>query len=272
VDRLRHQGPRRSRSINSAIRHTRIVAVFALLAVVGAVLSDVVSDSFWERHALLAGLASSVLVVVLSVAVINEVLERRRRQRWRILAQYVMFELIQNARMIWSGIVDVAGLFPTAANQRDSIDAGAKLVRDTPALTAALREALDHADSRARLHAEMAVLAEHSDEVLGRWAAVMLNSDEYAEVLDRHVELVGSVVWISGLMDSSDPPDDARRLRRARSSPATQIQSEGGSEWFADRLVVMTQLAEALDRGTLEVALRVVPVEWWEARLGGPAR
>jgi hypothetical protein len=40
--------------------------------------------------------------------------------------------------------------------------------------------------------------------------------------------------------------------------------------WFHFLTVatVMTQLAEALDRGTLEVALRVVPVQWWEARLG----
>jgi hypothetical protein len=32
--------------------------------------------------------------------------------------------------------------------------------------------------------------------------------------------------------------------------------------------VVITQLAEELDHGTLELALRVVPVQWWEARLG----
>jgi hypothetical protein len=127
---------------------------------------------------------------------------------------------------------------------------------------------LADADSRARLHTEIVFLAEHSDEVLGRWAAVMLNAEGYAEVLDRHVELVGDIAWIASLMDSSDPPDDARRQRRARSSPAIQIQSEVSSEWFADRLVVMTQLAEALDRGTLELALRVVPVQWWEARLG----
>jgi hypothetical protein len=244
------------------------MAILALLAVVGGVMSDVTSDRFWERHALLAGMVSSVIVVVLSIAVINEVLERRRRQRWSILAQYVMFELIRNARMIWSGVLEAAGLFPTTSNHRASIDAGAKSVRDTPGLAAALRGILDDADSRARLHAEIVFLAEHSDEVLGRWAAVMLNAEEYAEVLDRHVELVGNIAWIAGLLDSSDPPDDARRRRRARSSPAIQIQSEVSGEWLADRVVVMTQLAEALDRGTLEVALRVVPVQWWEARLG----
>ena len=53
---------------------------------------------------------------------------------------------------------------------------------------------------RHRLHAEIVFLAEHSDEVLGRWASVMLNSEEYAEILDRHVELVGSIAWIAGLL------------------------------------------------------------------------
>jgi len=189
------------------------MAILALLAVVGGVMSDVTSDRFWERHALLAGMVSSVIVVVLSIAVINEVLERRRRQRWSILAQYVMFELIRNARMIWSGVLVAAGLFPTTSNHQASIDAGAKSVRDTPGLAAALRGILDVAYSRARLHAEIVFLAEHSDEVLGRWAAVMLNAEEYAEVLDRHVELVGNIAWIAGLLDSSDPPGDARRRR-----------------------------------------------------------
>jgi hypothetical protein len=266
--RRQPQGPLRERSIQSRLRQTRIIAILALLAVIAGVISDFTSDKFWAHHALLAGLVSSVIVVVLSIAVINEFIERRRRQRWSILAQYVMFELIRNARMVWSGVLEAAGLFSTTANQQESLDIGAKFVRDTPGLTEALRGALDDADSRVRLHAEIAFLAEHSEEVLGRWAAVMLNADLYAEVLDRHVELVGAIAWIAGLLDSSDPPGDARRQRRARSSPAIQIQSELSGEWLADRVVVMTQLAEVLDRGTLDLALRVVPVQWWEARLG----
>ena len=86
--------------------------------------------------------------------------------------------------------------------------------------------------------------------------------------LTRHVELAGDIVWIGALLDTSHPPDDVRRQRRARSSPAIQIESEGGVEWLAGRLVVITQLAEALDRGTLELALRIVPVQWWQERLG----
>jgi hypothetical protein len=209
-----------------------------------------------------------VIVVMLSVAVINEVIERRRRERWRVLAQNVMFELVRNARMIWSGILDVAGLLPADPNQAEAVDAGAEIVRDTGRLSAAARAIVDDDDRRARLQSEIAFLAGHADEVLGRWAAVMLDSDAYAEVIDRHVELAGDVAWLGGLLDTAQPPDDERRQKRARSSPAVQIEAEPGGEWLAERIVVITQLAEDLDHGTLELALRVVPVQWWEARLG----
>jgi hypothetical protein len=244
------------------------MAILALVALVAGVVSDFTNGSFWERHPLLAGLVSSVLVVMLSVAVVNEVIERRRRQRWSILAQYVMFELVRNARMVWLGVLELAGLLPTDANQQDSIDMSAQVVRDTTRLTAAVRTMVGDDDAHARLQQDIAFFAEHADEVLGRWAAVMLNAEVYAEIIDRHVELAGDIAWIGGILDTSHPPDDIRRQRRARSSAAVQIENEPGVEWLADRIVVITQLAEALDRGTLELALRIVPVQWWEARLG----
>ena len=83
-------GPRRSQSIDALVRGTRVLAAVAVLALTGAIVSDAVSGDFWARHSLLGGLVASVIVVMLSVAVINEVLERRRRERWSILAQYVM--------------------------------------------------------------------------------------------------------------------------------------------------------------------------------------
>jgi len=36
-------------------------------------------------------------------------------------------------------------------------------------------------------------------------------------------------------------------------------------------LAAITQLSEQLDRGTLDVALRVVPIEWWREQLGAGA-
>jgi hypothetical protein len=244
------------------------MAILALTVLVGGVVSDVTAGHFWARHALLASVAGSVIVVLLSVAVINELLERRRRQRWSILAQYVMFELVRNARMIWFGVLELAGLLSTEGSQQEAVAAGRHIVMDTPRLTATVRDIVDHGDRFAALRSEFVFFSEHADEVLGRWAAVMLASEVYAEVIDRHVELGGDVAWIAGLFDTAYPPSDLRRQKRARSSPAVEIESDLGGEWLADRIVVITQLAEELDRSTLELALRIVPVQWWEARLG----
>jgi hypothetical protein len=264
-------GPRRSRSVSSYLRQNWLFGILALAALVAGVISDHTSGPFWARHTLLASLVASVIVVVLSVAVINEVLARRGRRRWRILAQYVMFELVRNARMIWIGVLEVAGLVATEPHNQDSIDAAAQRVRDTAALTAAVRAVLGDDDRRSRLHTEISFLAEHADEVLGRWAGVMLNAAAYAEVVDRHVELAGDIAWLGSLLDASNPPENTRRQKRARSSPALQIQPERDVDWLADRIVVVTQLAEALDRGTVALALRIVPVQWWQARLGTTA-
>ena len=260
--------PRRSRSVRALLWQPRVLAIFALAVLVGAVVSDEVDGSFWARHALLTSLVGSVIVVMLSVAVINEVVERRRRQRWSILAQYVMFELIRNARMIWTGVLELAGLLATEGSARESVETSRLQVSDTAVLTAAVRAIVDDDDRYDSLRSEVAFLADHADEVLGRWADVMLSSEIYAEVIDRHVELGGDVAWIAGLFDAAHPPRDERRQKRARSSPAVEIQSELSSDWLADRIVVITQLAEELDRATLELALRIVPVQWWEERLG----
>jgi hypothetical protein len=234
----------------------------------GGIVSDVAGGSFWARHALLASLAASVIIVMLTVAVINEVLDRRRRERWSILAQFVMLELVRNARLIWTGVLTQVGLLGTGAARPESVEANRQFVRDAPPLAAAIREAIADDVRRRGLHDEIALLADHTDEVLGRWAAVMLSTDVYAEVIDRHVELASDINWLLSLLDNSDPPDDRRRQRRANSSPAVQLEGQIAGEELVNRIVVITQLAEALDRATLDLALRIVPVEWWEGRLG----
>ena len=82
----------------------------AVLALGGGVVSDLIAPGFWSEHGLLAGLAASVIVVMLSGALVNELLERRRRERWSVLAQFVMLQLVRNARLTWTGTLDLAGL------------------------------------------------------------------------------------------------------------------------------------------------------------------
>ncbi len=269
----RSQGPRRSESVESYLRQTRAGAALALLALAAAIASEQFAEHLWVRHPLLAGLASSAIVVMLSVAVVNEALEIRRRRRWRVLAQYVMLELVRDARMVWTAVVELAGLIPAEASPPAAIDAAARVVRDTPHLTKAVYGLLVDADRRRVMQDLVARVVVHNDEVLGRWAAVMLNADAYAEVVDRHVELASSLAWLGSLLHQSSGPSDGEQLRwrKARSNPAVQITGDMDDERLAQRIVAITQLAEQLDRGTLDLAVKTVPVAWWEARLGTTA-
>jgi hypothetical protein len=271
----RDPGPRRSESVDAYLRGTRALAAIALLALAGGVVSDALGGRFWTDHALLAGLVASVIVVMLTVALVNEAVERRSRQRWSVLAQYVMLQLVRDARLVWTGVADLAGVMPSdpyategdALTAATSIDAGSSAVRDTDRLTAALRELVAHPDNRRLLHDKVTIFVEHNDVVLGRWAAVMLNADAYAEVIDRHVELAGDLAWLSSVLGFELTEDEAR-TRKGRSHPAALIEGPLEDEQLVQRLVAITQLAEQLDRGTLALALRIVPIAWWREQLG----
>ena len=262
-------GPRRSVPAGAYQRETRAIAVVALLALAAGVVSDAFAGQFWGQHSLLAGLASSVIAVLLSVALVSEAVERRRRRRWRVLAQYVMLELVRNARLVWTVVMELAGLMPADAHTTASMDAAARAVRDTPRLAEAIRELVADGRRRRLLHEKITRFATYSDDVLGRWAAVMLNADAYADVVDRHVELAADIAGLASLLDYFEPTDDDDgRRRKSQSDAAVQIQGEFDDDWLAGRVVAISQLAEELDRQTLELALRIVPVQWWAARLG----
>jgi hypothetical protein len=219
----------------------------ALLALAAGVVSDAFAGQFWGQHALLTRLASSVIVVLLSVALVSEAVERRRR--WRVLAQYVMLELVRNARLVWTVVMEPAGLMPADAHTTASMDAGARAVRGTGRLAEAIRELAADGGRRRLLHEKITRFAIHSDDVLRRWAAVMVNADAYADVIDRHVELAADIAGLSSLLDYFEPADDdSGRRRKSQSNPAIQIQGEFDDDWLADRVVAISQLAEELDQ------------------------
>jgi hypothetical protein len=141
-------------------------------------------------------------------------------------------------------------------------------VRDTPRLTAAMDEMLAAADRREQLHRLITVLLGHGQDVLGRWANVMLNSGTYAEIVDRHVELYSRLYWWGSVLDESEPlAEHLTRPRLSRISPATQAVGPVEDEWLRDNLVAIAQLAESLDRNSFELALQIVPLDWWAAQL-----
>jgi hypothetical protein len=205
-----------------------------------------------------------------TAAVLNEVLERRQRERWAVLAQYALFDFVRTARLVWSGLLELAGLVPDEELEGAALAAASEAVHDTPRLAAAIDEILASADRREQLHRLIARLRAHGQEVLGRWADVMVSSGTYAEIVDRHVELYSRLYWWGSVLDESEPLEEhLGRPRLSRLSPATQTSGPVEDEWLRDNLVAIAQLAESLDRSSFELAMRIVPIDWWVAQLPG---
>jgi hypothetical protein len=247
---------------------TRIIGGLSVLVLFGAIAWDLADDGFWSRHALFTSLVGSLIVVGVTAAVLNEVLERRQRERWSVLAQYALFDFVATARLVWTGLLELAGLVPDGEIDAGALAVGSEAVRDTPRLTAAMDEMLAAADRREQLHRLITVLLGHGQDVLGRWANVMLNSGTYAEIVDRHVELYSRLYWWGSVLDESEPlAEHLTRPRLSRISPATQAVGPVEDEWLRDNLVAIAQLAESLDRNSFELALQIVPLDWWAAQL-----
>jgi hypothetical protein len=261
-------GPRRTGSRQTRMRATRLIGAFSLLVLAGAIAWDLANDGFWLRHALFTSLVGGLVVVAVTAAVLNEVLERRQRERWSVLAQYALFDLLSAARLVWSGLLELAGLAPDGELGGETLAAGSEAVRDTPRLAAAMDDVLAGAERREQLHRLIADLLRHGQEVLGRWADVMVNSGIYAEIVDRHVELYSRLYWWGSVLDESEPlTEHLSRPRLSRVSPATQTGGPIEDEWLRDNLVAIAQLAESLDRASLEIAFEIVPIDWWQTQL-----
>jgi hypothetical protein len=261
-------GPRRSDSPRTYVRSTRIIGGLSVLVLAGAFVWDLANDEFWVRHTLFTGLVASLIVVAVTAAVLNEVLEHRQRQRWSVLAQYALFDLVGTARLVWTGLLELAGLAPDGELEDAALAAGSEAVLDTPRLAAAIDEMLAGAEGREQLHRLIARLRAHGQEVLARWADVMVNSGTYAEIVDRHVELYSRLYWWGSVLDESEPLEEhLSRPKLSRLSPATQASGPIEDEWLRDNLVAIAQLAESLDRSSFELAMRIVPFEWWATQL-----
>ena len=250
------------------MRLTRIVGGLTVLVLTVAVVWDIANDGFWFRHTLFTNLVAGLIVVTVTVAVLNEVLERRKRRRWSVLAQYALFDLLGTARLVWAGLLEVAGLVPDGEVEHGALAAGSEAVRDTPRLAAAMDEMLASAVRREQLHRLIARLQLRGQEVLARWADVMVNSGTYVEIVDRHVELYSRLNWWGSVLDESEPLEEhLDQPKLSRLSPATQTSGPVEDEWLRDNLVAIAQLAESLDRTSYDLAMRIVPIEWWAAQL-----
>jgi hypothetical protein len=255
-------------------RRLALTAAGGLALILAAAVSDFLTGSFWERHTLLASLTADVLVVGVTVIVLNEALERRDRRRWNLLAQSVLFALLQSARATWTGLVEVLRLVEVQSGAVEPLQDAAEVARDSDRVSAAVRELLQDGERRARLQQVCVALSEHASEVIARWAPVMVGASPYAEVLDRHVELAGRLEWLRNVLAHNDPPagQTRREERLTLSSAATEHAEEMGTDdWLHDQVLAVIRLATDLDRESREHAYSLVPMGWWTERTAGLA-
>jgi hypothetical protein len=266
--RVRPGGPRRTDSAQEYVRATRIIGGLSVLVLGGAIAWDLANDEFWLHHTLLTGLVASLIIVAVTAAVLNEVLERRQRQRWAVLAQYALFDFVRTARLVWTSLLELVGFVPDGELGGEALATGSQAVNDTPRLAAAMEEVLASPDRREQLHRLLLDLGGHGQEVLGRWADVMVNSGTYAEIVDRHVELYSRLYWWSSVFSEAQPLEEhLSRPTLSRVSPATVTAGPIEDEWLRDNLVAIAQLAESLDRSSFELAMQIVPLDWWVTQL-----
>jgi hypothetical protein len=255
-------------------RRLVLAATIGLALIVAAAVSDFVIGSFWSRHSLLTSLVANVLVVAITLAVVNEFVERRDRRRWNLLAQAVLFALTQSARATWSGLVEVLRLGEVRSGSVEPLLEGAALARDSERVSKAIDELLADEQRRAVLQRVTVQQAEYASDVIAKWAPVMVNSGPYAQVLNRHVELAGRLEWLSSVLTHNEPPEGQSGAERVlvRSNVATEHAEEfGGDEWIHDQLLAIINLATELDYRSRELAYSIVPLSWWTTRTAGLA-
>lgn len=243
----------------------------ALLAAAG--VSDFVTGSFWERHAMLTSLLANLLVVGVTVVVVNEIMERRDRRRWSLLAQSVLFALTQSARATWTGMIELLGLGEVQGGSVEPLLSAAAVARDSARVSRATRELLSDKTRRGQLQQACSGLSAHASDVIAKWAPIMVGARPYAEVLNRHVELVGRLEWLSNVLVHGEPPPEQSVRDRvlARSSVTTEHAEEllDNDAWLHDQIVAVTMLATELDYRSRELAFELVPMSWWDDRTSG---
>ena len=237
----------------------------ALLIVL--ISSDFYAGRFWLDHPVTTAILASLAVVLVSVTVINVVLNRRSERRWRLLAQYALLELAEAAREAWGVLVSVIH----DGDHEDNEEADALRItqildspEQAPVLMRNVEAILTDPHKRDELRRSLERSLDLSRELISRWGVALTGSSSYSELFDRHVEMIGRVHGLWYFL--------AYGTRRG-----SRFRSPGGihsDDWFIDNFLSMTRIAIRLEDETWAIALHLVPPGWWDLRtdeLAAPA-
>jgi hypothetical protein len=253
--------------VPKALRRPPMAALGAVALIAVLVSSDFYASRFWLGHPVTTSILASLTAVLVSVTVIEVVLNRRSERRWRLVAQYALLELAEAARGAWGVLL---GIINEGNSGRDDTADPSQVIEvlnspvRAPALKGKLETILTDPLRRDELQESLEQTLAVSRELLSRWGSVLTGSTSFSELFDRHVEMIGRIHGLWYFL--------AYGRRRG-----SRFRSPGGShrdDWFVDNLLSMTRIAIRLEDETWAIALRVVPPDWWDMRtdeLAAPA-
>jgi len=128
---------------------------------------------------------ASLTVVLVSVTVIEVVLNRRSERRWRLLAQYALLELAEAARGAWGVLLGV--IYEGNRGSDDIADPSRVIeVLDSPARAPAMKRKIDAILTdplrRNELQESLEQTLATSRELISRWGAVLTGSTSFSEL------------------------------------------------------------------------------------------
>ncbi len=249
----------------------RVAAATGVLVLAGLVVSDF-ETSFWDRHEMTSSIIASLVVVLITVVVINEVIERRESARWRVFAQNALLELAATARFTWVGLGELLEVDETASRRTVEVRNFICSAAGTERVTTLVDEHMPDSAWRHQLARLVERLLDESRDSLAAWGPVMLAARPYTALIERHVELYGRVQLLRYMIDDpedaeldelEDPAARARRLSATRRA-AIEGQSAGDLDHtMRTNLIIIIRRAAELEIDTRALARALVPLEWW---------
>ncbi|MGH7174883.1 MAG: hypothetical protein ACREGR_00805 [Minisyncoccia bacterium] len=239
----------------------RLAAEITVLALAGACISDFVIASFWERHTMVTAVVSSLLVILVSVSIVEVVLDTRAERRWRLLAQYALFELGDNANAVWRALVNQLGATKDSVTQSEDVHRAFDNPESTAKVRRFLQETLSDEARRQSMLDEVEELLRRNQELITRWGVIMTGSRTYVGLFDRHVEMFTRISYIQYYLRYGTPRGVQYWLS---DHDRTEII-------FEDAVLSTVHNAVQLEAEAWTTALSVVTRDWWDSRTGSLA-